>query len=96
MKKKENRGHLMMVKLTDEEWQQLQKKAKLFNLPASAYVRMMLLSPMGGALGEAFSTLTNRGGNETYRETMKPEKSSRQFGEKSRMIRPGQKNEESE
>lgn len=92
MKKKENRGHLMMVKLTDGEWQQLQKKAKLFNLPASGYVRMMLLSPMG----EAFSTLTNRVADETYRETMKPEKSSRQFGEKSRMIRPAQKDEESE
>ncbi len=92
MKKKGNRGHLMMVKLTDEEWQQLQKKAKLFNLPASAYVRMMLLSPMG----EAFSTLTNRVGGEAYREPIKPEKSSRQFGEKSRMIRPAQKDEESE
>ena len=49
MMKKENRGHLMMVKLTDGEWQQLQNKAKSFNLPASAYIRMMLLSPKGEA-----------------------------------------------
>ena len=63
MMKKENRGHLMMVKLTDGEWQQLQNKAKSFNLPVSAYVRMMLLSAMGEAfrttpapVGEAFRT----------------------------------------
>jgi len=92
MKKKEKRGHLMMIKLTDGEWQQLQKKAKLFNLPVSGYVRMMLLSPMG----EAFSAYTTRVADETYRETMKPKKSSRQFGEKSRMIRPVHKDEESE
>jgi len=92
MKKKEKRGHLLMVKLTDGEWQQLQKKANLFNLPVSGYVRMMLLSPMG----EAFSAYTTRIADETNQETMKTEKSSRQHGKKSRLIRPMRKDKEPE
>jgi len=52
----------------------------------------MLLSPMG----EAFSAYPIRATDETNRETMKTEKSSRQYGERSRMIRPVQKDEESE
>jgi len=53
---------------------------------------MMLLSPMG----EAFSAYPIRATDETNRETMKTKKSSKQYGKKSRMIRPVQKDEESE
>ena len=53
---------------------------------------MMLLSPME----EAFSAYTTRIADETNRETMKTEKSSRQYRERSRMIRPVHKDEESE
>lgn len=52
MSNTETRDNLLLVKLTDDEKDQIRQAAKLLGLTMSAYVRMVLLAAVGKEKGE--------------------------------------------
>lgn len=46
------RDNLLLVKMTDDEKEQIRQSAKLLGLTMSAYVRMVLLAAAGKKKGE--------------------------------------------
>jgi hypothetical protein len=82
--KKTRREKVVMVRLSDEEYDEIQKRANELGATASGYLRMLLRRP---EIGEPFST------REEQKRRVNP---ARQFGVRSRKIRPSGKDEESD